>query len=85
MRRRACASFRGVNAFHVCGALFAGWALLVSFLGITRERFPGSAGAARAVGAISVILAILAIGTGVYTAANEEHEGGEEAASVLPD
>jgi hypothetical protein len=66
-----------VNAFHVCGALFAGWALLVSFLGITREGFPGSDGAARTVGAVSVILAIAAIGTAVYTSLNEDHGGGE--------
>jgi hypothetical protein len=76
---------RAVNAFHVCGGLFAAWALIVSFLGITREDFPGSGGATRVVGAISVLLAAAAIGTGIYTAANEEeeHEEGEEQALVL--
>jgi hypothetical protein len=71
-----------VNAFHVCGILFAAWALLVSFLGITREDFPGSDGGARLVGAISVLLAAAAIGTGIYTSATEEEEpqGGEGAA-----
>jgi hypothetical protein len=75
-----------VNAFHVCGIILAAWALVVSFLGITREDFPGSAGAARLVGAISVILAFAAIGTGIYTGATEEEEGegGEAAAGVLP-
>jgi hypothetical protein len=74
-----------VNAFHVCGAIFAAWAVLVTFLGLTRENFPGSDGAARLVGGISVILAIGAIGTGIYTAATEEEEQkpGEEAALVL--
>jgi hypothetical protein len=76
-----------VNAFHVCGAIFAAWAVLVTFLGLTRENFPGSDGAARLVGGISVILAIGAIGTGIYTAATEEEEEeqkpGEEAALVL--
>jgi hypothetical protein len=72
-----------VNAFHVCGVLFAAWALIVSFLGITREGFPASDGAERAVGAISVILAVAAIATAIYTAATEEHEGGEEQAIVL--
>lgn len=66
-----------MNAFHVCGILLAVWALTVSFLGITREGFPGSAGAARAVGAISVLLAMAAIGTAIYTSATEEEESEE--------
>jgi hypothetical protein len=57
--------------------------VIVSVIGITREDFPGNAGAARIVGAISVILVLAAIGTALYTSATEEHEGGEEAA-VLP-
>jgi hypothetical protein len=80
------ARFRAVNAFHVCGALFAIWALVASFLGITRDSFPSTDGAARAVGAVSVVLCIAAIGTGIYTSATEEHESeeeGEEQALVL--
>jgi uncharacterized membrane protein len=74
-----------VNAFYVCGILLAAWALLVSFLGITREGFPATDGAERAVGAISILLVIAAIGTALYTAATEEEEGEEaEAAIVLP-
>jgi hypothetical protein len=71
-----------VNAFHVCGALFAVWALVVSFLGITRERFPSTDGAARAVGLVSVVLCLGAIGTAIYTSATEE-EGGEEEHAAL--
>ena len=69
-----------MNAFHVCGALFAIWALVVSFLGITRESFPSTDGAARAVGLISVLLCLAAISTAIYTSATEEGEGGEESA-----
>jgi hypothetical protein len=73
-----------VNAFHVCGIAFAAWALIVSFFGITRENFPGSPGAQRAVFAVSILLAAGAIGTGLYTSATEEEEAeGEEAAAVL--
>jgi hypothetical protein len=72
-----------VNAFHVCGALFAAWALVIAFVGITRESFPSSAGAARAVGAISAILCIAAIGTAIYTSATEEEEHEEEEAALL--
>lgn len=66
-----------MNAFHVCGILFAVWAVLVSFLGIKRENFPSNAGAARLVGVISVLLAIAAVGTAIYTSATEEEEGEE--------
>jgi hypothetical protein len=78
-------AFALVNAFHVCGILFAAWALLVSFLGITRENFPGSAGAQRLVATISIVLAAAAIGTALYTSATEEEEeeGGEGAAAAL--
>ena len=79
--------FRDVNAFHVMGGVLALWALLVSFLGITRENFPATKGAERLVAAISVVLVVAAIGAGVITAANEgedEEEGSEEAVLVLP-
>ncbi len=36
-----------MNAFHILGGLLAVWALLVSFLGVTRENFPGTAGGER--------------------------------------
>lgn len=73
-----------MNSFYVCGGLFAAWALVVTFLGVTRDDFPATQGAARIVGAISVVLAIAAIASGVYTAATEE-EGDEEheAAALL--
>lgn len=77
-----------MNAFHVIGGLLAAWALLVSFLGITRENFPASKASERAVAAISILLVAGAIGAGVITSAledkeEEEHKGGEHAAFVL--
>ncbi len=66
-----------MNAFHVCGIILALWALLVTFIGVTREDFPATDGAARAVAAISIVLTLAAIGSGIYVAATEEHEGGE--------
>jgi hypothetical protein len=73
-----------VNAFHVCGALFAIWALVISFVGITRENFPSTAGAARAVGLVSVVLCVAAIGTAIYTSATEEEHGGDEERASVP-
>ncbi|MEA2420179.1 MAG: hypothetical protein QOE60_2385 [Thermoleophilaceae bacterium] len=64
-----------MNAYHVCGALFAVWAVAVSFLGITREDFPATAGAQRAVAVVSVVLALATVGSAIYTGATEkEHE-----------
>lgn len=82
---RTRASLAAVNAYHVCGGLFAVWAVIVSFLGITREDFPGGAGGARLVALVSILLAVATIGSAIYTGATEdEEEGGEhEAALVL--
>ena len=70
-----------MNAFHVLGALLALWALIVAGLGITREGFPGGGLREKLVGAISVVLALAAIGAAIITAASEEeeHEKGERA------
>jgi plastocyanin len=70
-----------VNAFHVLGALFALWAMTLAGLGITREDFPRSRGQALAVGTLSVLLAIAAIGSGIITGALEEEE--EEGAAAM--
>ena len=75
-----------MNAFHVVGGLLAIWAVVVSYLGITREGFPNTDLAERVVSIVSVVLVIGAIGTAVYTGANErEEEGAEESAQVVPD
>jgi hypothetical protein len=63
-----------VNAFHVFGALFARWAIVLAGLGITRSDFPRSRGEALAVGTLSVLLAIAAIGSGIVTGALEEEK-----------
>ncbi len=77
-----------MNAFHVVGGLLAAWALLVSFLGVTRENWPTSKGAERAVILISITLFICAVGSAVLSAISEHkdegHKGGGEHALVLP-
>jgi plastocyanin len=72
-----------VNAFHVCGALFAVWALILTGLGITRADFPRPGGQTVAVGTLSVLLAVAAISSGIITGALEEEEG-EGAAAQRP-
>jgi plastocyanin len=74
-----------VNAFHVLGALFALWAVTLAALGITRESFPRTGRQAFAVGAVSVMLAVSAIGSGIITGAleeEEEKEAGQPAAEA---
>lgn len=70
-----------MNAFHVLGALFALWAVALTFVGIRSEGFPRSGTQALLVGGVSVVLALGAIGSGIITSAleEEEEEGGETA------
>ena len=75
-----------MEPFYFAGGALAVWALLVSALGVMREDFPGTPGATRLVGAISVVLVVTAIGLAIYLSATEEeeeHEGGEENAALL--
>ena len=77
-----------MNAFHLVGGLLALWAVVVSFLGITREGFPTTDLAERVVSVVSIVLVIGAIVTAVYTGANERDEEetpeGHESALVAP-
>ena len=73
-----------MNAYHVFGVLFATWAVIVSFLGVTREDFPSTAGAQRAVALVSVLLALATIGSAIYTGATEdEDEGGDSEQALI--
>ncbi len=73
-----------MNAFHVIGVLLALWAVTVSFLGITRENWPGDKRTERAVAAISVILVLGAISSAIVTSILHEEDEQGEAALVLP-
>jgi hypothetical protein len=56
------------TAFYVAGGVLAGWAVLVSFIGIRgHERWP-SDGAATAIMAITAVLVVAACATAVVTA-----------------
>ena len=63
-----------MTGFYIAGIVLAAWALLVTTVGVMREDFPGTPGATRLVGAISVLLVVAAIGSAIYLSANEEHE-----------
>jgi len=73
-----------MNAFHVVGGLLAVWAVIVSFLGITREGFPKTKLAETVVAVISIVLVAGAIGTAVYTGATEGEQETEESVQLPP-
>jgi phage gp37-like protein len=56
------------TAFYIAGGALAAWAVIVSFLGITRPAFPGTMGARNAVIAISAVLVLGATSMAVITA-----------------
>jgi hypothetical protein len=72
-----------MNAFHVIGGALAVWAVVVTFLGLTREGFPNTQGAERIVTAISVLLALATIGSAVITSASESDDEGGDTASLM--
>jgi uncharacterized cupredoxin-like copper-binding protein len=67
--------------FHAIGIAFALWAVLVTFLGITRPDFPGAVkgGTERVVMAIPVVLALSAIITAITVVKGEKKEKAEAA------
>jgi plastocyanin len=64
------------TVFHAIGIVLACWAVLVTFLGITRPDFPGKvkSGGEKAVLGISVLLAFAVIGTAIGTVKGEKKE-----------
>lgn len=75
------------HLFYIAGGILVAWALLLSFLGILSEDFPKTAALERAIGAISVLLVMFAVGGAIADAVGEEpenHDEGESSAFVLP-
>ena len=65
-----------MTLFYISGGALAGWAVLVAFLGITRDGFPSSKATETLVAAISVVLVAAAIGAAIVTGGNESDEEG---------
>jgi plastocyanin len=66
--------------FVVVGGAFAVWAIVLSFLGLSRHNFPFGGGGERVVMGISALLAAGAIGMGIAFAENGPKGGGLEPA-----
>lgn len=53
------------TAFYICAGALACWAVLLGVIGITRETFPPSGGAARGVMLVSFLLMAATMATAV--------------------
>jgi membrane protein implicated in regulation of membrane protease activity len=63
--------------FYVAGGVLAGWAVVLTALGMLNPKFPGNLGGQRVVIAISAVLVVLAIGAAVTTSKTEDtHQPG---------
>ena len=60
--------------FYIAGVALAAWAVLLSFLGLSRASFPGGRRGQGVVIGISVALAAAALGTAIGTASTEKPE-----------
>jgi hypothetical protein len=54
--------------FYVAGGLLAGWAVVLSFVGLRSADFPASATAMRGVITVTAVLVVAAMATSVITA-----------------
>jgi hypothetical protein len=54
--------------FFIGGGVLALWAVVLATLGLRNPSFPGDAGGQRMVMAISLVLALVAMGLAVYVA-----------------
>jgi hypothetical protein len=53
--------------FYIAGGLFASWAVVLAWIGLTRPSFPFNVRGQRGVIAISLLLAVLAIAMAIAT------------------
>jgi len=54
--------------FFIAGAIFVGFAIILSVIGFKQPDFPATAGLARAVMAVSTTLAVAAVASAIYVA-----------------
>ncbi len=56
------------TAFYVAGGVLAGWAVLLSVLGLGRADWPQTPGPAKAVIGVSALLVVATVATSIGTA-----------------
>jgi uncharacterized cupredoxin-like copper-binding protein len=65
-----------ITAFHVIGAIFAIWAVVVAGLGVMKKDFPGKTGETLVV-AVTAVLMLGTVGSAIATSGEEEPKGEE--------
>lgn len=71
-----------MTLYYIIGAALAVWAVVVAFLGIKFDSFPGGKGGERLLVGISICLVVATVGSAIILSAAEEQEPGEEAGAV---
>lgn len=71
-----------MTLYYIIGGALAVWAVVVAFLGIKFDRFPGGKGGERALVGVSIVLVAATVGSAIILSAAEEKEPGEESGEV---
>ena len=71
-----------MTLYFILGGALAAWAVIVAFVGIKFDRFPGGRGGERIVIALSALLVRATVGSAILLSAIEEAEHGEEPGEV---
>jgi len=71
-----------MTIYYILGGVLAVWAVVVAFLGIKFDRFPGGKGGERVLVGVSILLVVATVGSAIIFAAAEEQEAGEQTGEV---
>jgi NADH:ubiquinone oxidoreductase subunit 6 (subunit J) len=71
-----------MTLYYIIGAVLAVWAVVVAFLGIKFDRFPGGKGGERLLAGISIILVAATVTSAIVLSAAHEQEPGEKTGEV---
>ncbi len=71
-----------MTTYYIAGGVLAVWAVVVAFLGIKFDRFPGGKGGERVLVGVSIVLVAITVGSAIILAAAEEQAAGEGTGEV---
>ena len=71
-----------MTPYYIIGGALAAWAVLVAFLGIRFDRFPGGKGGERALIGVSIVLVVATVGSAILLGAAEAQHKGEAPGEV---
>lgn len=71
-----------MTLYYILGGALALWAVVVAFLGIRFDRFPGGKGGERVLVTVSILLVVATVGSAIILGAAKEAEPGEDSGEV---